>query len=101
MANNRTVIRALAGSAARIAERTGKTAQQVLQAAIDDVFENGVAGGKVVISTSEAGGSVNFALPQGRTQEDTIELLQRTLDFLAGKREIRRLRASFRQATTS
>jgi hypothetical protein len=100
-ANSQTLIRAIIGIAKRIGDRCGKTPQQVLEAVQDAVFSNDIANGKVLISTNEAGGTSTFALPQDRSQDELLVLLQRAVDSLNGVREVRRLRASFRRAIIS
>lgn len=99
MANDLTLIRALAGSARRLAETAGMTPVEFCEAVIDKLNQNEVANGKVVIATSEAGGSVSFSLPPGMDALSTISLYQRVIDYLANpQRFVRRLRVSFRKA---
>lgn len=82
--------------------------------AIGDALLEGPTGGAIVISTSEAGGTVSFQLPPGHTplelaalNEDAIAwavdagLIDATELTIPAGRRIMRLRASFAQAVTS
>jgi hypothetical protein len=62
------------------------------------LFDGSVAEGKVLISTSEAGGEVTFAIPDGFTPITLLRLVESAIKELEGKPKIRRLRVSFAKA---
>ncbi len=90
-------VRWLAGVAGRLGEQSGKEPVAVLQAIQDAIFQNDIQNGKILISTTEAGGTVSFTVPQGHTPLEIGDLVQRAIDLLQGRREIKRLRGSFRK----
>ncbi|MGN6556216.1 MAG: hypothetical protein ACTHLW_21100 [Verrucomicrobiota bacterium] len=74
----------------------------------DALIGDGVQNGQILVSTSEAGGSVSFALPPGHTPLELAILNEEAIKFcnhfndpenppLTGRR-IQRLRASFWRA---
>jgi hypothetical protein len=91
-------VRWLVGVASRIAEKTGKeSATVVLQEIQDAIFQNDLQEGKVLISNTESGGTVTFAIPKGHTPMEIGDLVQMAIDSISGRRAIRRLRVSFRK----
>jgi hypothetical protein len=105
------IIRAFANSASRLAVAANppSTLTKFLQAMQDAIFQNEIQDGKILISTSEAGGAVAFQIPQGQTPTDVLALVQEALDWCnqypdpdhppLTARRIKRLRASFAKAT--
>ncbi len=87
----------LASWAQRQGEATGKTPVQVLQAIQDAIAANDIANGKILISTTEGGGTVQFQIPRDHSPLEIGDLAQREINYLSGKREIKRLRVSFRR----
>lgn len=94
-------VRWLAGVATRIAARSGKTAVDVLGEIQDAIFSGDIASGKVLISTNEGGGSASFTIPPGHSPMEIGDLCQHAIDYLNGKRFVRRLRVSFARATSA
>jgi hypothetical protein len=114
MAAPQKVLRAWVRRAKRAAGNDSAGALAEVLEAIGDALLEGPTGGAIVISTSEAGGSVSFQLPPGHTplelaalNEDAIAwavesgiISNADLTIPAGRR-IMRMRASFSKAVTS
>jgi hypothetical protein len=95
------LLRAIVASAESIGAQTSKTSGEVLAAIRDAIFRNDIAGGKVLLSTTEGGGTVTFSLPQDQTPQQLMVLIQLAIDRINGARRVRRLRVSFAQSTPS
>lgn len=110
------LLRALALAALRGAEKAkDKTPVQILEEIVLGRFTSDFTDGKTVISTSEAGGSVSFQLPDSFTPAEVMALAMEciarinsgeygaadTLPNVIPQRVIKRLRGSFWNASTS
>jgi len=82
----------------------------VLESIVMGKFESELSDGKTLISSNEAGGSFSFSIVGGLSPSDIIELTMEALTWLQDQpdpnnpavypsKRIKRLRASFRQAT--
>ena len=109
MGQDRTLlIRGFVESARAIGIQTNKALTQVLSEVRNAIFSDELQNGKILISSTEAGGTVTFALPPGHTPLEIMALAQEALDWCsqfpdpnnppASSRRIRRLRASFDKA---
>ena len=90
------------------ARRDGATPAAVAEGILSGNFASAVVNGRTVIRTSEAGGSTEFALPQGLTPAELIDLAGRALRWIESEpdpanpglpRPVKRLRVCFDRAT--
>lgn len=63
------------------AEGAAQTPLQLINAVIDSIVESDVTNGKVLISSSEAGGSTSFSVPEGMSTHDLLRMLMRARDY--------------------
>lgn len=68
-----------------------------LQSLLTGLYDNNIADGKVLVSTSENGGSVSFSIPEGETPSTLANTTAAAIKKLTG-RSIQRLRISFNRA---
>ncbi len=89
------------------ATRSATTAKAVIEAILVGQFQSSVSNGRTIIQTAEAGGSVQFAIPDGLSPAEVTELAGRALRWIDARpnpnspglpREIRRLRVTFNRA---
>lgn len=89
------------------ATQANTTAKAVIEAILLGQFTSSVANGRTIIQTAEAGGSVQFAIPDGLSPAEVMEMAGRALRWIESQpdpdnpgrpREIRRLRVSFDRA---
>lgn len=81
------------------AERLAKTPTEVFRAIQSGRFTQNLETGQVIVSVSEAGGTVSMQFPRGMDPLGLIELSQECIESIEDTRpRIRRLRASFRHA---
>lgn len=110
MAQDRIVlVRSFVESARAIGAEAGKPLTLVLAEIRNAIFRDELQNGKILISSSEAGGTVTFVVPPGHSPLEIMALAQEAIDWCSGfpdpnnpsasTRRIRRLRASFDQAT--
>lgn len=102
------VIRAWVRAASRAAKAAGKPLSTVLDEINDGILASGPQSGGIVISSSEAGGSVTFALPPGHTPLELAALNEESIAWCNQWpdpenppmvcRRIKRMRASFAKA---
>jgi hypothetical protein len=86
------------------AAKKGTTVKSVLESILVGQFETSVSNGKTLVRTSEAGGSVEFAIAEGLDAGEVAELAREALDWHSvnpdsNPRRIRRLRATFNRAS--
>ena len=90
------------------AAKDGVTVKAVVEAIVLGQFESSVVNGRTIVSTSEAGGSVEFSLPEGLTPGELLELASAALRWIEAQadpdnpgvpRQVKRLRACFDRAT--
>jgi hypothetical protein len=90
------------------ATQANTTAKAVIEAILIGQFTSSVAKGRTVIQTSEAGGSVQFAIPDGLSPAEVMEMAGRALRWIDSRpdpnnpglpREVTRLRVSFDRAS--
>lgn len=84
------------------------TAKAVVEAIVLGQFESAVVNGRTVIRSSEAGGEVEFSLPEGLTPSELIELASTALQWINRQPDplnvglpqtVKRLRVCFNRAT--
>lgn len=89
------------------AAQANTTTRAVLESILLGHFSSTATNGRTVIATNEAGGSVQFVLPEGLTPTEVMELAGRGLRWIATRpdqdnpgvpKTIKRLRVSFRKA---
>ncbi len=98
----------------RIAKLTAERSGVSLRALLEDLavkhFKTTVSDGRVLLSTAEAGGSVEFEVPSGMGPNEIARLADKALRHLETQtdqtnpnppREITRLRATFNRASIS
>lgn len=106
-----TTIRAIVESARDQSKAKGVSLTGVLKNIRNGLFESDARYGKTVISTSEAGGTITFALDPNMPPLQVMALFQKCLDWCntftdpdnppsTGKRKVR-MRASFARARIS
>jgi len=107
MANNRQLlVRAFVRAA--MLQANGGAIKPVLEQIILGKFQSEVTDGKTLVSTSEAGGTVTFALPNNLGPAEIMALAEEAIEWLDNQpdpanpnlspRRIRRLRVSFDKA---
>ena len=102
------LIRAWVRRAKGIASASGATLAATLDSINDAILGSGVQDGQVILSTSEAGGQVAFAIPQGMTPLDLARINEEAIAWCnqftnpenppMTQRRIKRLRVSFFRA---
>jgi hypothetical protein len=97
MANYLRLKRMVIEEATLIAKAKGVHPIEVLEAMRTKLFSSGIINGKVVISTTEAGGTTTFAFLEGFPYAEVADLIQAAIEDLRGgtPREVRRLRACY------
>lgn len=84
------------------------TPKAVIEAIALGQFESSVANGRTIVRTSEAGGSVEFSLPDGLTPGELLELASEALRWIESQPDpdnpglpgtVKRLRVCFDRAT--
>lgn len=98
-------IRSWIRAALSTATQQSKPLQQVLAEINSAIYSTGVQNGQIVISTSEAGGSVSIAVQPGLSPLDLAELNEEAIAYCnqfpdpnnpdLNRRRIKRMRASF------
>ena len=78
-----------------------------LETLLQSLYDDNIADGKVLISTTENGGNATFTIPPGETPMSLAELVSETITWLESQadpanpdfgRRIKRLRVSFNKA---
>lgn len=99
--NRESVKRGIVKSATRqgAGMQPPRTAKEVLEGIQDGIFgqlSSMITNGKTVISTSEAGGTVTFHIPEGATTGAFMDLINEILEDMDGiKPRIKRLRQCY------
>lgn len=90
------------------ATKDGVSLKAVVESIVLGQFESSVVDGRTLVRTSEGGGSVDFALPDGLTPGELLELASEALRWIAAQpdpdnpglpRSVKRLRVCFDRAT--
>lgn len=108
-ANRYLLIRAIALAALR-SKTDSKTPVQVLEDIVLGKFNSEVSDGKTLISTTEGGGTAQFALIGSFTPDEILSLVMETIVWINSQtdpanyepyptRRIKRLRVSFAKST--
>lgn len=89
------------------ATKDGVSLKAVVESIVLGQFESSVVNGRTLVRTSEGGGSVDFALPEGLTPGDLLELASEALRWIEAQpdpdnpglpRSVKRLRVCFDRA---
>lgn len=91
----------LAKSAERLGRKVNQTAVEYLETIQDAIVSGDLSVGKVLTTTSEAGGSATFSILPGHSPREMAQLCQTAIDILNGERKVRRFVANFRPSNPS